>query len=205
MSEDDSKFGTLSSKLEDDEFVIEKKFFSLGNEYDIKDSNRKLVGFCQEKSLKLRGDLRVFKDEDKTEELFRIKQQNFLDLTGTFQVIDKKNEQTIGYLKRNWTKSLVLGEWIILDGQEEPIGKAIEDSLVKEAIRFKGLKVLPYRYKLYHRGEKVGVCKERLTLLKNEYKLQIETELAQDLDNRLLLSLALLIDVVEKKFKKIGK
>jgi len=191
--------------LKGDEFVIEKKFLSLGNEYYIKDSERRLVGYCQEKSLKIKGDLRIFDDKDKTEELFRISQRNILDFTGSFQVIDQRTEETIGYLNRNWTKSIVLGEWKILDRNQKVIGKAVEDSLIKEAIRFKGLKRLPYRYKLYMNGKKVGICKERLTILKNAYKLQIKDELGKELDRRLLLSLALLLDAVEKKFRKIGK
>ena len=195
----------LQNLLKGDEFVIQKKFLSMGNEYYIKDSERRVVGFCQEKSMKIKGDLRVFSDEDKTEELFRINQLNLLDFTGSFQVIDKRNEETIGYLNRNWTKSIVLGEWKILDRNKKQIGKAVEDSLIKEAIRFKGLKKLPYRYKLYMDGKKVGVCKERLTIFKDAYKLQIKDELGKELDRRLLLSLALLLDAVEKKFKKIGK
>ncbi len=193
------------SIFKDDEYIIEKKFFSMGNKYYIKDSERDLVGFCQEKSLRIKGDLRVFDDEAKTEELFRIKQRNLLDFTGSFEVIDKETEQPIGYLNRNWTKSVVLGEWKILDRDKKSIGKAVEDSLIKEAIRFKGLKKLPYRYKLYHQGEKVGVCKQRLTIFKNVYKLQIKDEMESGIDRRLLISLTLLLDSVEKKFREIGK
>ncbi|MEF8832307.1 MAG: hypothetical protein V5A66_02175 [Candidatus Thermoplasmatota archaeon] len=177
----------------------------MGNKYYIKDSERKLVGFCKEKSLKIKGDLRIFDDKDRTKELFRIKQRNLLDFTGSFEVIDKNTEQTIGYLNRNWTKSVVLGEWKILDRDKKSIGKAVEDSLIKEAIRFKGLKKLPYRYKLYHNGEKMGVCKQRLTILKNVYKLQVKDEMETGIDRRLLISLTLLLDAVEKKFRKIGK
>ncbi|MFW5945511.1 MAG: hypothetical protein ACOCTN_01375 [Candidatus Natronoplasma sp.] len=194
-----------TSSFTDDEYIIEKKFFSMGNKYYIKDSERKLIGFSKEKSLKIKGDLRVFHDEDMAEEIFRVKQRNLLDFTGSFEVIDKKTEQIIGYLNRNWTKSVVLGEWKILDQGNKSIGKAVEDSLIKEALRFKGLKKLPYRYNLYHNGEKVGVCKQRLTLFKDVYKLQIKDEMELGIDKRLLISLTLLLDVVEKKFRKIGK
>lgn len=194
-----------TSSFTDDEYIIEKKFFSMGNKYYIKDSERKLIGFSKEKSLKIKGDLRVFHDEDMAEEIFRVKQRNLLDFTGSFEVIDKKTEQIIGYLNRNWTKSVVLGQWKILDQGNKSIGKAVEDSLIKEALRFKGLKKLPYRYNLYHNGEKVGVCKQRLTLFKDVYKLQIKDEMEPGIDKRLLISLTLLLDVVEKKFRKIGK
>ncbi|MFW5953071.1 MAG: hypothetical protein ACOCSJ_02815 [Candidatus Natronoplasma sp.] len=194
-----------TSSFTDDEYIIEKKFFSMGNKYYIKDSERKLIGFSKEKSLKIKGDLRVFHDEDMAEEIFRVKQRNLLDFTGSFEVIDKKTEQIIGYLNRNWTKSVVLGQWKILDQGNKSIGKAVEDSLIKEALRFKGLKKLPYRYNLYHNGEKVGVCKQRLTLFKDVYKLQIKDEMELGIDKRLLISLTLLLDVVEKKFRKIGK
>ncbi len=205
MSEIDSKDRERSLTLEGDEFVIEKKLLSLGKKYHIKDAERRLVGFCQEKSLKIKGELRVFTGEDENHELFRIKQRNMLDFTGTFEVIESGTANTIGFLKRNWVKSAVLGEWSLLDPDEKNIAKAKEDSLVKEVLRFKGLKRLPYRYKLLQNGKKIGVCKQRLSILGNTYKLQIEDKTGDKLDRRLLISLALLLDAVEIKFKKIGK
>ncbi|MBS3782329.1 MAG: LURP-one-related family protein [Candidatus Thermoplasmatota archaeon] len=191
--------------FEDNEFIIKKKFLSLGNEYYVKDSEGNNIAFCQEKSLSIKGELRLFRTKDKTDELFRIKQRNILDFTGTFQVFESGTENTLGFLKRNWAKSMVLGEWKIFDENREVVAEAEEDSLVKEVIRFKGLKRLPYRYKLYRDGKKIGVCKQRVSLLKKMYRLQIDDDLEDKLDSRLFISLALLLDAVERKFKKIGK
>jgi len=205
LSEYGSKETISRPLLEDDEFIIEKKFLSLDNKYYIRDSERKIVGVCQERSLTIKGELRVFSDEDKTEELFRIKQRNMLDFTGTFEVVDPTKKDVVGFLKRNWLKSMILGEWKIFDKNKEVIAEAEEDSLVKEALRLRGLKKLPYRYKLYRNGKKIGFCKQRLSLVKNVYRLQMNDRAEDELDRRLFISLALLLDTVEDKFRKIGK
>jgi len=205
LSEDDSKKTISPPWLKDDEFIIEKKFLSLGNEYYIRDSEKRLIGFSRERSRTIKGELKVFIDENKTEELFRIKQRNILDLTGTFEIIGPKRGDTLGYLKRNWIKSILLGEWKIFDQNKDVIAEAEEDSLAKEILRFKGLKKLPYRYKLYRNGKKIGVCKQRLSLVKNVYRLQIDDRAEEESDRRLFISLALLLDAVEDKFRKIGK
>ncbi len=195
----------MEERFDDNEFIIEEKLFSLGKKYFIKDSDRTLIGYCEKKSLKIREDIRVFKDRDKKEGLFRIKQKNLLNLSGYFEITDHKSKKTIGYLKRGGLESFITGKWILMDHNKDEIGMAKADSLVKEAVRFKGLKQLPYRYKLFYRGKHIGVFKERVSILRNEYKLQIKDERAEGLDKRLLLSLAILLDAVEDRFRRLGK
>lgn len=204
MNENDLKEVNPIASFEGDEFLIEKKLFSLGNKYYIKDVEGNNIAFCEAKSFSLKSDLKLFSEESKTDELFRIKQRNILDLTGTFEVIETETDDTLGFLKRNWAKSVLLGEWKIFDKNKEVIAEAIEDSLVKEVLRYKGLKKLPYRYKLYRDGKKIGFCKQRLSLVKNVYKIQFDDGTRDMLDRRLFISLALLLDTVEKKWK-IGK
>lgn len=194
-----------SFSLEGNEFIIEKRFLSIGNQYYIRDDNRKKIGFCEEKSLRIKGELRVYESDKKDNELFRIKQENIMDFSGLFKVVDKENEEVVGYLKRRLPESVMLSDWSIMDTEKEAIGRAVEDSVLKELVRFKGLGKLPYRYKLSQNGRKVGFCKQRLTVLKNVYRLQIEDQLDPNIDRRLLLSLALLLDAVEGKYRKMKK
>ncbi|MEF8873990.1 MAG: hypothetical protein V5A88_04880 [Candidatus Thermoplasmatota archaeon] len=184
----------------DDEFIVEQKFFSLGKKYFIKDDERNQVGYCERESLFKEG-LAVYKDRSKEEELFRIKQKSLTKFTGLFEVLGPDKE-TIGYLKRNGFKSIVRDEWTILDSEKNNIGSAKSDYLLKDLIRMRYLKFIPYRYQLYQGEKKIGIYKQRLTLLKNSYKLQIKYNLDQKLDKRLLISLAICLDAVEEKYRK---
>ncbi len=191
--------------FEDDEFVIEEKFLSVGKKYFIKNKERDLVGYCERKSLKIQEDIRVFADETKAEEIFKIKQRNIMNFSGLFEIIDSKSEETIGYLKRKGFKSIILGEWILLDPERNEIGKVRADSLVKEAARYRFFKHIPYRYKMFYDNRYAGVLKQRFSVLKNEYKVQIKEEPAHGLDRRLVISIALLLDAVESRFRDLGK
>jgi len=195
-----------NTSFDGDEYTIEKKFLSMGGRYHIKDGSRKKVGFCEEQTLKIKGELNIYDGEGKNEELFRIKQENIADFRGLFKVIDKKNEKVIGFLKRRSPESVVLSGWNILDDEKELIGRAAEDSILKNVVRSKGIgKRLPYRYKIHQNGAKVGYCKQRLTIFRDEYRLKIEKDLDPDVDRRLLVSLALLLDSVEGKYRKMKR
>ncbi|MFP4000667.1 MAG: hypothetical protein ACLFSM_05510 [Thermoplasmata archaeon] len=205
VNEEKSEEFNLSITLDGDEFIIEKKFLSLGNQYYIRDEGGKKVGFCEEKSLRIKGELRVYDSEKKDRELFRVKQENITNFNGVFKVIDKKDEGTLGYLERKSPESMMLSDWSLMDADEKKIGRAVEDSLLKEIIRFKVFGKVPYRYKLIQNGSKVGFYKQRINPFKDVYRLQIEEKLEPDIDRRILISLGLLLDALEGKYRKIKR
>ncbi|MFP4608459.1 MAG: hypothetical protein ACLFNY_02635 [Candidatus Aenigmatarchaeota archaeon] len=191
--------GTVPSDLTGNEFVVDQKFFSLGKKYFIKDETRETVAYCERESLFKEG-LAVYTDESKSEELFSIKQKSLTKFTGLFEVM-ASDGSVVGYLRRKGFRSLVRDEWSVLDPEKETIGSARSDYLLKDIARMKYLKKIPYRYELYHGGKKIGVYKQRLTLLRNSYKMQIKED--GGLDRRLLLSLAICLDAVEEKYRKL--
>lgn len=204
MSENEDSKIITASNLEDDEFVLEQKVLSLGKEYFIKDSKRKKVGYCLKKPMKIKKEFSVFEDENKEKELFRVKQKNFLDMSGLYVVTDPESN-IIGYLERNWLKGAILDEWIIRDPEKKKIGKIVDETFVRRALRFKGLKKIPYRYNIYQDESKIGVSKKRLSILRNMYKLQIRDNSSNSIDTRLLLAMTILLDEVEEKFRKIQR
>lgn len=187
----------LPNELKEHEFKIKEKVLSVGHKYSIENSRGQLVGFCKQKILKMKEDIRIFKSKDMQEELFRIKQENILDFSGTFRIVDSKTDSTIGYLGRKGVKSLVKDEWIIMDSNKNQIGLAKEDSLLKAIIRRYILSILPYNYKLFLGGQKVGNYKEKFTLMKDIYNLDLSGDANFNLDRRLILSLAICLDAIE--------
>lgn len=189
------------SHIDGDEFVVRQKLFSLGKKYFVKDRERRLIAYCEKESF-FKGGLKVYGDQSKEEELFSIKQKSLTKFTGLFEVSDT-DEEVIGYLRREGIRSLVKDEWSILDPDHKKIGSAKSDYLLKDIARMKYLKKIPYRYELYHHGEKIGIYKQRLTLLGRSYKLQVKDAQEQKMDRRLLFSLSICLDSVEEKYRKI--
>jgi len=185
----------------DEEFIIEQKIFTLGKKYFIKDHERNKVGYCEKGSM-FKDGLTVYKDRGKSEELFRIKQKSLTKFTGLFKVLSPE-EKTIGYLKRRGFRSVVRDEWTLLDPKKDKVGSAKSDYVLKDLVRMKYLKSIPYRYTIHQGERKIGVYKQRLTLLKNSYKLQMKEDPYEKIDRRSLLSLAICLDAVEEKYRKI--
>lgn len=187
----------LPDLLKDHDFTIKEKVLSVGHKYSIENSRGQLVGYCKQKILKLKEDIRIYKTKNMEEELFRIKQENILDFSGTFKVIDSKTDQPIGYLARKGVKSMVKDEWVIMDANKNQIGMVKEDSLLKAIIRRYILKMLPYNYKIFLGGQKIGNYKEKFTLLKDIYNLDMSNDPNFNLDRRLILSIAICLDAIE--------
>lgn len=113
----------LPESLKKHKFKIKEKVLSIGNKYIIEDEGGNLVGFCKQKILKMKEDIRIYKSKAMKKELFRIKQKNILDFSGTFEVIDSKTDETVGYLKRKGFKSMVKDEWVLLDPDKRKLGR----------------------------------------------------------------------------------
>lgn len=189
----------LPSRLRQHKFKIRQKVLSIGNKYYIEDGSGNLVGFCKQKVFKLKEDIRIFKTKDMNEELFRIKQENILDFSGTFEVIDSRTGQSVGFLKRKGFKSMIKDEWDILDPNRNLIGKVKEDSWFKALIRRYILSFLPYKYKVFSGDKKVGNYNEKFTFIRDVYNLNMSGDRDFDLDRRLLLSIAICLDAIENE------
>lgn len=189
----------LPNRLRQHKFQIRQKVLSIGNKYFINDGVGNLIGFCKQKVFKLKEDIRIYKTKDMNEELFRIKQENIVDFSGTFQVIDSKTGQSVGFLKRKGFKSMIKDEWDILDPNRNLIGKVKEDSWFKAFIRRYVMSFLPYKYKIYLGDKKVGDYKEKFTFVRDVYDLDVSEDRNFALDRRLLLSIAICLDAIENE------
>ena len=69
-------------------YRIRKKVLTIWNKYWIEDQQGNILGFSKMKMFKLKEDIRIYTDENMTQELFSIQQQQILDIWGTFAVVD---------------------------------------------------------------------------------------------------------------------
>ncbi len=165
----------------------------------MEDQRGNLVGFCKQKVFKLKEDIRIYKTKNMNQELFRIKQEEILDFSGTFEVIDSRTNQTVGFLKRKGFKSIAKDEWILLDPQKREIGRVKEDSALKALLRRTILSFLPYKYKISYQGQQVGKFKEKFTLIRDVYNLDMTNDPNFQVDRRLLLAISICLDAIENE------
>lgn len=133
------------------EYTIRRKILTIfGAKFHIYDANRKLLGYSEQKAFKLKEDIRIYTDETRTNERVVIKARQIIDFGAAFDVIDSKQQQKVGALKRKGWTSIVRDSWIVMDADDREAGMIQEDSLTMAMIRrFLPLgNLIPQRYHL---------------------------------------------------------
>ena len=65
---------TLAQQMfQGNNFVIKQKKISLGNKYYLQDGSGRDIGFCHQKLLKLKEDIRIYTDKSMANEMLKIK------------------------------------------------------------------------------------------------------------------------------------
>src|SRR3990172_155277 len=106
-----------------DVYRLRKKALAIANQYWIEDAKGATLGYSRQKMLRLKEDIRIFTDESMTSELFRIQQQQIMDLWGNYAVIDSATNATLGRVRREPVSSaFVRDEWQVYDPWGRPLG-----------------------------------------------------------------------------------
>jgi hypothetical protein len=99
----------VSSVPDADRFEIEQLIRPMVNLYRIS-SHGSPVAFVRQKRMAIKEDIRFFRDENETEELFRIKARSLMELGGRYDVTTPSGEK-IGVLGKVFGKSLLRSTW----------------------------------------------------------------------------------------------
>lgn len=117
------KFWELQGKS-----LKEKLKSASGTTYQGKDREGNVVISARQKGYQRREDIRVYADEENTDEILAIKNEKIRDFSGKFDVTDSKTGELVGSLKRKGWKSELRDEWLILSPEGDEIGKLREQS-----------------------------------------------------------------------------
>ena len=124
--------------LEADTYLIRKKVLKiLGEAFHIytDDSQTELLGYCELKAFKLKEDIRIYTDEEKTTELISIKARSILDISAGYDVVDAQSGSSLGSYKRKGLKSLFKDTDKLLDQEDQEYAELSEDSGLLALIR----------------------------------------------------------------------
>ena len=143
----------MAKLTELNQYLIREKFLKIfGNKFHIVDENNQLHGFCEQKRFRIKEDIRLYDDESKNNEWLVIKQKNYVDAWGGFDIFDPKAGTLLGTVRRKFWNSIVRTQWQVLDSEGKDIGRLLEDSLAQAIARRVLLGILPKQFTLHTMG-----------------------------------------------------
>ncbi len=185
-----------------DFYRVKKKVLTIGEKYRIEDRSGDLLGFSKQKIFKLKEDIRVYTDESMSRELFKIQQQQIIDLWGTFAIMDSNTDAILGYIRRKAVQStFAWDEWDVYDANNQLIG-GIHESKGSGLLRkyMPGGMLIPETMTLKLGGNPVADINQKFKLIGDIWELEC-VNLPPQFDRRVLLGALILMAKIERKYK----
>jgi uncharacterized protein YxjI len=162
------------------------------------------IAFVRQKKLAIKEDIRVYADEQETQELFRIKARSMFDVGGArYDVFE--DEQRLGLLEHVFGKSLLRSTWRISDGLEQEVATARERSVPMAIARrlidfvpYGGWVPIPYNFDILIDDQVVGHMNRKFQL-RDRYVLDLSGDDERRLDRRVAIALAIALDALQNR------
>jgi uncharacterized protein YxjI len=188
-----------------DQYVLKKQVIALTGTLRIYNPQEQLVMFSQQKIFRLKEDIRVYADEQKSRELLTIKARQIIDFSAYYDVVDSQYLTRLGGIRRKGLRSLVQDEWELFDANENQVGLLREDSLRDALLRrlFLGT-LIPQNYDLTIGNDKVADFSQRFQLFRYVLDINFQLDASKILDHRLGIAIAILLAIIEGRQHKQG-
>ncbi len=181
-------------------YLLKRQVFALAGKFRFYDPMGNLVMFSEQKMFRLREDIRVYGDENKTQEVLSIKARQIIDFSAAYDVVDTAYNQKVGALRRKGWSSMLRDEWEVLDAGDNVIGKLFEDSMGLALLRrFLLGSWLPQNYDITLGETRIADLKQNFNLFRYELNLDFSMDPSQRLDRRLGIAAGILLAAVEGK------
>ncbi len=181
-----------------DQYLLKRQVFALTGKLRFYNPQGQLVLFSEQKMFKLREDIRIYSDEQKSQEVLAVKARQIIDFSAAYDVIDGATGQKVGALRRKGLKSILRDEWEVLGPSDEVLGLLFEDNMGLAMLRRLLLgSLLPQNYDLTLGQERVADVKQRFNLFRYELDVDFSMDANRRLDHRLGLAAAALLAIVE--------
>jgi hypothetical protein len=155
------------------------------------------VAFVRQKKLAIREDLRFFADESESEELFRVKARQVVDVGGRYDVTTPAGER-IGVLQRRFAQTLLRTTWAILDADESSLAEVTESSTARAIFRRVVDVPLLYHFSIVVDGRQVGEVR-RVFTLRDRYVMTLGGDIDRRIDRRLAVALLVVLDALQAR------
>lgn len=110
------------------EFPVNFKFNigTLANDFTATDAKGETIAYVRQKMFKLKEDIVIYQDENKSKVLFKIKADKWIDFSAAYKFMNE-NEEEIGKVARKGWKSLWKANYDVVDHAEQ-----IDHSITEE-------------------------------------------------------------------------
>jgi hypothetical protein len=183
-------------------YRIRKKVLAIANQYWIEDAGGRSLGYSRQKILAIREDIRVFAEEAMTTELFRVKQDQIMDMWGTYSILDTATGACLGKLRRQAIKSgLFKDENLIMYPFGQTVGRIVERSgrgLVRKYVPFGNL--VPEQVVVEFNGQEVAEIKQQFKIIGDIWEVDC-SRIPPTFDRRTLLGAMLIMGMIERDRK----
>lgn len=199
LNQPDNQPSDISERFTHETYLVRRKILKLfGAAFHIYDSSRNVAFYSQMKAFKLKEDIRLYTGEDMQTEVLAIQARQIIDFSSAYDVVDSATNTKVGALKRKGMKSLLRGEWIIMDPEDEEIGVIREDSVFLGLLRRFLTNLIPQKYHgEFHNGQQVCLFRQNF----NPFVMKIHLDFSMDkmslLDRRLGIAGAVLLCAIE--------
>lgn len=179
-------------------YLLKRQALALTGKFRFYDPAGKQVMFSEQKMFKLREDIRVYADENKTQEVLSIKARQIMDFSAAYDVVDTAMNQKVGALRRKGWSSLLRDEWEVLDAADNVRGLLFEDSVGLALLRrFLLGSWLPQNYDISFGETRVADLKQEFNFFRYELHLDFSMDKDGQLDPRLGIAAGILLAAVE--------
>jgi hypothetical protein len=183
-------------------YRIRKKVLTVWNKYWVEDARGRMLGFAKQKMFRLKEDIRVFTNQKMNQEVFRIKQQQILDVWATFGVVDSQTNSILGYVRRRaLTSVFAWDEWEVYNARNQLVGGLYEEKGRGLARKYlPGGSLIPEKMTFVLNNLPVAEVNQQFKIIGDIWNLRA-INLPPDFDRRVLLGGMLLMGMIERQRK----
>jgi len=186
----------MSRAFEVDRYLIRRKFWTfMGASFHVYEGES-LLAFTRQKAFKLKEDIRVFEDEAKTKPLLTVQARQIVDFSAAYDMVDESTGTKVGAARRKGWTSILRDAWELLDADDQPVAKIIEDSQGMALVRRFVGPIMPQSFDVKDLADqRIAKLKQRFNPI--IHKLEVTLEKPASIDRRLLFGAAVLISAIE--------
>jgi hypothetical protein len=183
-------------------YRIRKKVVAITNQYWIEDGQGNSLGYSKQKLIRIKESIRIFTDDSMSTELFRIQQEQVMDMWGTFAVVDSVTEAVVGKIRREAISSGVYKDaYVLLDAYGNAVGRVAERAGRGLARKFMpGGSLVPEQLVVEFHGQQVAEIKQQFKVIGDIWEVDC-SRLPAQFDRRTLIAAMLLMGMIERDRK----
>ena len=188
----------MHSAFMHNQYLLKRQAIAMTGKFRFYAPSGNLVMFSEQKMFKLKEDIRVYADEEKTQEILLVQARQIIDFSAAYDVIDATTNENVGTLRRKGLRSMLRDEWEVLTPAGQVIGLLFEDSVGLAMLRRLLLgSLLPQNYDLTIGGQRVADLKQRFNPFRYELDLDFSMDTVRQLDRRLGIAAGILLAAIE--------